>query len=86
MFYLYTLLALAVIAAAVHLSPLKAKAWTALAIVAAAGIPLAVKAAGVLSGGGTCRLWAFDSLMLGPDSGSLDTLSALFVQIGRAHV
>ena len=81
MFYLYTLLALAVIAAAVHLSPLKAKAWTALAIVAAAGIPLAVKAAGVLSGGGICRLWAFDSLMLGPDSGSLDTLSALFVLV-----
>ncbi len=81
MFYLYTLLALAVIAAAVHLSPLKAKAWTALAIVAAAGTSLAIKAAGVLSGGGTCRLWAFDSLVLGPDSGSLDSLSALFVLV-----
>ncbi|MDE6445250.1 MAG: NADH-quinone oxidoreductase subunit E [Alistipes sp.] len=81
MFFLCTLLALAVIAAAICAVPLRAKAWTALAIVAAAGIALAVEAAGVLAGGGSRPLWAFDSLMLGPDSGSLDALSAFFVPV-----
>lgn len=81
MFFLYTLLALAAIAVVVYAVPLRAKAWAALAITGGAGGVLAAKAAGVLAGGGSCRLWAFESLMLGPDSGSLDPLSALFAVV-----
>lgn len=81
MFLLHTLLALAVIIAAIYLAPLKAKAWVAWLIVGGAGAWLGLKAVHALTYGFRFRLWDFDSLMLGPDSGSLDPLSALFVLI-----
>lgn len=79
MLFLYTLLALTVVAAAIFAAPLKAKAWTALAITAAAGIALAIRAAEVLISGETCALWNTASPLPGPDTGSMDPLSALFV-------
>ena len=79
MFFLYTLSALCFITAVIFLTPLRAKVWTALALIVAATAALSVKAVGVLAGGGTCPLWAFDSPVLGCDTGSLDPLSAFFV-------
>jgi len=81
MVFLYTLLALAVVVAAICAAPLRAKAWTALAITGGAGGALALKAAEVLASGTSCRLWTFESLMLGPDGGTLDPLSAFFAVI-----
>ena len=78
MLFLYTLLALTLLVAAIYAAPLKAKAWVALAITGAAGLLYALRAVGVLLGGEECRLWSFESLMLGPDTGSLDPLSAFF--------
>lgn len=79
MLFLYTLFALAGIAAAVCLAPLRAKAWTALALTASGAAALSVRAAGVLAHGESLPLWCFDSPVLGRDTGSLDPLSAFFV-------
>ena len=79
MFFLYTLFALAGIAAAICAAPLRTKVWTALAFTAAGAVALSACAVGVLAGGEPRPLWAFDSLVLGRDSGSLDPLSAFFV-------
>ena len=79
MFFLYILFALAIITAAICVAPPKAKAWTALAFIGGVSALLAVEAIGVLAGGETARLWHFESLALGCDTGSLDPLSALFV-------
>ncbi len=81
MLFLHTLLALAIVVAAIYLAPLKAKAWVAGILIGGAGGYLAVKAVHSLTYGFKYRLWTFDSLMLGPDSGSLDPLSALFVLV-----
>ncbi|WP_289731188.1 proton-conducting transporter membrane subunit [uncultured Alistipes sp.] len=79
MFFLHTLFALAGIAAAICAAPLRTKVWTALAFTAAGAAALSACAVGVLAGGEPRPLWAFDSLVLGRDSGSLDPLSAFFV-------
>ena len=79
MFFLHTLFALAGIAAAICAAPLRTKVWTALAFTAAGAVALSACAVGVLAGGEPRPLWAFDSLVLGRDSGSLDPLSAFFV-------
>lgn len=79
MFFLCILLALAIMTAAICITPPKAKAWTALAFIGGGAAALAVKAAGVLADGSTVRLWTFESLALGRDTGSMDPLSALFV-------
>ncbi|MCM1150699.1 MAG: NADH-quinone oxidoreductase subunit E [Alistipes sp.] len=79
MFFLYILLALTAVVALVFASPLRLKAWTALAITAAAGIALGTKAAAVLLSGETSPLWSAESPIGGTDTGSLDPLSAFFV-------
>lgn len=79
MFFLHTLFALAGIAAAICAAPLRTKVWTALAFTAAGAVALSACAVGVLAGGEPRPLWAFDSLVLGRDTGSLDPLSAFFV-------
>lgn len=79
MLFIYTLLALCILTAAICLTPLRAKVWTALALTTAAAAALSVRAAGVLADGRSCPLWSFDSPVLGRDTGSLDPLSALFV-------
>ena len=77
--FLYSLLALALVAAAVFATPLRGKVWTTLAIVAAGALWGAVKALGTLTGTHTGPLWSTDTLLFGGDSGSMDGLSALFV-------
>ncbi len=78
MFYIYSLAALACAAALIFAVPLRAKNRAALAIVLAGAIPAVVMAAGALTGTAATTLWAFEGL-LGPDGGSMDALSALFV-------
>ncbi|WP_295944119.1 proton-conducting transporter membrane subunit, partial [uncultured Alistipes sp.] len=77
--FLYSLLALALVAAAVFATPLRGKVWTTLAIVAAGALWGTVKALGTLAGTHTGPLWTTDTLLFGSDSGSMDGLSALFV-------
>ncbi|MDE6507598.1 MAG: NADH-quinone oxidoreductase subunit E [Alistipes sp.] len=79
MLFLYTLFALAAITAAICATPLRGKAWTALALTASGAAALSVRAVGVLASGTALPLWDFDAPMLGRDSGSLDPLSAFFV-------
>ena len=79
MFFLHTLFALAGIAAAICAAPLRTKVWTALAFTAAGAVALSACAVGVLAGGEPRPLWAFDSLVLGRDSGSRDPRSGVVV-------
>ncbi len=81
MFFLCSLGALAAIAALIFATPLRFKVWAALAIVAASAAALCYKAVGVLSGAGTICLWRQHETPLGADSGSMDSLSALFVLV-----
>lgn len=79
--FLYSLLALAVVAALLFAAPLKAKVWAALALIAAGAFTASAAAVSVLAGGHTVRLWATDVFLFGSDAGSMDGLSALFVLI-----
>ena len=78
MLFLYTLLFLALIAAAIFASPLRAKVWTAFTLTAAGALWITVRALGVLAGGTPEVLWSVAASPLGGDSGSMDPLSALF--------
>lgn len=77
----FSLLALALIAALIFAAPLRTKVWTALALIAAGALWCSAKAIGVLSHGGSIRLWQENGMLFGGDSGSMDGLSALFVLI-----
>ena len=79
MLFIYTLLFLVVVVAAIFSTPLRAKAWTALALTAAGALWASVRAIGVLADGGTESLWMIPGTLFGGDSGSMDPLSALFV-------
>lgn len=79
MLFIYTLLFLVVVVAAIFSTPLRAKAWTALALTAAGALWASVRAIGVLADGGTESLWMIPGTLFGGDSGSIDPLSALFV-------
>ncbi len=78
MLFLYTLLFLALIAAAIFASPLRTKVWTAFTLTAAGALWITVRALGVLAGGTPKVLWSVAASPLGGDTGSLDPLSALF--------
>lgn len=80
MFFIYALLALAVVTAAIFAAPLRAKVWTALGFTAANAVASLWIAAGVLADGRTVPLWNVATLM-GRDSGSMDPLSALFAAV-----
>lgn len=77
----FSLLALALIAALIFAAPLRAKVWTALALIAAGALWCSAKAIGVLAQGGVIQLWQENGTLFGGDSGSMDGLSALFVVI-----
>lgn len=79
MLFIYTLLFLVVVVAAIFSTPLRAKAWTALVLTAAGALWASARAIGVLAGGGTESLWTIPGTLFGGDSGSMDPLSALFV-------
>ena len=82
MFFLYSLLVLTASSALIFAAPLRAKAWTTLALVGAGIAVLGTQAAVVLATGRTHTLWtAAPGPLFGGDSGSMDPLSALFVLI-----
>ncbi len=79
MLFLYTLLFLVLIAAAIFAAPLRAKVWTALALTGAGALAASVRALGVLAGSTPEVLWRVSATPFGGDTGSMDPLSALFV-------
>lgn len=81
MFYLYLLLALALLVAAVFLTPQRHKVWVAFAAIATMGIATAVPAIGVLAGADTIAV--AESIRSVVDVGALriDPLTAIFLLI-----
>ncbi len=79
MLFLYTLLFLVLVVAAVFATPLRSKIWTALALTGAGALWASIHAVRVLAGGTVEALWTIPDTLFGGDSGSLDPLSALFV-------
>lgn len=78
--FLFTLLALAFVSAAIFLAPQRAKTGLTCGIITAGCLLAGGKAVGVLfDPRSVTRLWQSDGLLFGPESGSMDTLSALFV-------
>ena len=81
MFFIYSLLALAVVAVVIFALPMRHKAWAALALTALGALWCSVRAAGVLAGTSHGALWSIPGTLFGGDTGSMDGLSALFVLI-----
>lgn len=79
MFFIYTLLALVVVATLIFAVPLRAKAWTAFALVLGGALFCSALAIGVLAEGRAMLLWSNPGSLFHNDSGSMDSLSALFV-------
>ncbi len=79
MFFLYALLALTAVATAIFATPLRAKVWTTLALIAIGALGSSAYAIGVLTGTHGHNLWSIGGTVFGGDSGSMDSLSALFV-------
>ena len=79
MLFLYTLLFLVLVVAAIFATPLRSKIWTALALTGAGALWASIHAVRVLAGGTVEALWTIPDTLFGGDSGSLDPLSALFV-------
>lgn len=79
--FLFFLLALTVISAAVFVAPLRAKVWAALALTAAGALWASAHAVRVLAGGSPILLWSLPGTLFGIDTGSMDSLSALFVLV-----
>ncbi|WP_416996556.1 proton-conducting transporter membrane subunit [Alistipes dispar] len=81
MFFLCTLLALAAVTAILFAAPLRCKAPAALAIVGAGALWGCTQAVATLAGVPERLLWLLPGTLFGGDSGSMDSLSALFVLI-----
>lgn len=81
MFYLYLLLALALLVAATFIAPLRHKVWVAFTAVTVAAVAVAIPSIGVLAGAGEIEwIQSIDS-PLGVGSLSIDALSAMFLLI-----
>ncbi len=81
MFFIYTLLAFAAVVTVIFAVPLRAKAWTTLAVVGTGAVAAAAMAVRVLTEGVPLELWHMEGGMFGTDCGSMDPLSALFVAV-----
>ena len=81
MLFLYLLIALTAVAAAIFATPLRRKVWTALALTAAGALWCSARAVGVLAGADSGPVWSIPGTLFGGDTGSMDGLSALFVVI-----
>ena len=81
MLFLYLLIALTAVAAAIFATPLRRKVWTALALTAAGALWCSARAVGVLAGADSGPVWSVPGTLFGGDTGSMDGLSALFVVI-----
>ena len=81
MLFLYLLIALTAVAAAIFATPLRRKVWTALVLTAAGALWCSARAVGVLAGADSGPVWSIPGTLFGGDTGSMDGLSALFVVI-----
>ena len=81
MFYLYLLLALALLVAATFIAPLRHKVWVAFTAVTVAAVAVAIPSIGVLAGAGEIELIQSIDSPLGVGSLSIDALSAMFLLI-----
>ncbi len=86
---LYTLLGLAAVSLLIFGAPLKAKVWTAFALVLLGALGASALATAVLANpsAGPVTLWESESPLFGTDSGAMDPLSAfmvLVISIGSA--
>ena len=79
MLFLYLLIALTAVAAAIFATPLRRKVWTALALTAAGALWCSARAVGVLAGADSGPVWSVPGTLFGGDTGSMDGLSAQFV-------
>ncbi len=81
MFYLYLLLALALLVAATFMAPLRSKVWVAFTAVTVAALAVAIPSIGVLAGAGEIELISSIDSPLGEGVLSIDALSAIFLLI-----
>ena len=81
MFYLYFLLALALLTVALFSAPLRAKVWTALVAVGVATIATIAPSIGVLMGASEIVIMQMQSPIFGIESLSIDSLSAFMLLI-----
>ena len=81
MFYLYFLLALALLIVALFSAPLRAKVWTALVAVGVATIATIAPSIGVLMGASEIVIMQMQSPIFGIESLSIDSLSAFMLLI-----
>lgn len=81
MFYLYFLLALALLIVALFSAPLRAKVWTALVAVGVATIATIAPSIGVLMGASELVIMQMQSPIFGIESLSIDSLSAFMLLI-----
>lgn len=79
MFFLYSLLCMAVVVALIFAAPLRWKVWMTLAAIGSGALWIATKAVGVLATGVTTPLWSNSGGFFGSDTGAIDPLSALFL-------
>lgn len=81
MFYLYLLLALALLVAMVFMAPLRSKVWVVLAAIGIAAATAAVPAIGVLAGAQECIIAQGIGSVMDVGAISVDSLSAIFLLI-----
>ncbi len=81
MFYLYFLVALALLVVVLFATPLRAKVWSALGAVGIAAIAAIAPAIGVLMGSPDIVIMQMQSPMFGAESLSIDALSAFMLLI-----
>lgn len=80
--FLYILIALAATAVLIFGTPLRAKVWTTLSIVAIGAVWCSAKSIEVLMYPDAAHeIWSVSSQLFGTETGAMDTLSALFVLI-----
>ena len=79
MFYLYLLIALAILAAVIFSAPLRLKVWMALGAVGIIAIAGVIPAIGVLLGGRDVMIVAMQSPLFGAETLAIDPLSAFML-------
>ena len=81
MFYLYLLLALALLTGALFIAPLRSKVWVAFTAVTAAAAAVAAPSISVLAGAPAKTLARIEGPLFGCEQMAVDSLSALFLLI-----
>ena len=81
MFYLYLLIALALLVAAIFLSPLRAKVWVSFAAIVAVALAVAVPSIATLAGGDAIQVASSIHSVVDTGALAIDSLSAIFLLI-----